>query len=73
MIDASTEGSLMKLDIDNAHELYERIEKNQIIWPSERKTLRKTTRVYNVDVMTSLVAQMEVLRLKIDIYLCPLT
>lgn len=43
---------MMKLDIDEADELYERIVENQSMWPSERKTTSKTAGVHNVDVVT---------------------
>ncbi|XP_022891706.1 uncharacterized protein LOC111406525 [Olea europaea var. sylvestris] len=66
MIDASAGGSVMKLDVDEAYDLYERIAENQSMWPTDRKTPRKTAGLHNVDAVTALAAQMEVLTMKMD-------
>ncbi|XP_022846278.1 uncharacterized protein LOC111369022 [Olea europaea var. sylvestris] len=66
MIDVSTGGSVMKLDVDEAYDLYERVAENQSTWPTDGETPRKTTGLHNVDAVTALAAQMEVLTMKMD-------
>ncbi|XP_022883647.1 uncharacterized protein LOC111400465 [Olea europaea var. sylvestris] len=66
MIDASAGGSVMKLDVDEAYDLYEKIAKNQLMWPTDREAPWKTSGLHNVDAVTALVAQMEVLTMKMD-------
>ncbi|XP_022876967.1 uncharacterized protein LOC111395200 [Olea europaea var. sylvestris] len=66
MIDASAGRSVMKLDVDEARDLYERIAENQSMWPADRKAPRKIAWVHNVDAVTVLAAQMEVLTMKMD-------
>lgn len=53
MIDASARGSVMKLDVDEAYDLYEKIAKNLSMWPTDRETPRKTSGLHNIDVMTA--------------------
>ncbi|XP_022899229.1 uncharacterized protein LOC111412524 [Olea europaea var. sylvestris] len=66
MIDASAGGSVMKLDVDEAYDLYEKIAENQSMWPTDREAPRKTSGLHNVDAVTALAAQMEVLTMKMD-------
>ncbi|XP_022859404.1 uncharacterized protein LOC111380150 [Olea europaea var. sylvestris] len=66
MIDASAGGSVMKLDVDEAYDLYEKIAENQSMWPTDREAPRKTSGLHNVDAVTALAAQMEVLTVKMD-------
>ncbi|XP_022859682.1 uncharacterized protein LOC111380372 [Olea europaea var. sylvestris] len=66
MIDASAGGSIMKLDVYEAYDLYERIAENQSMWPIDRKTPRKTAGRHNVDAVIALATQMEVLTMKMD-------
>ncbi|XP_022855324.1 uncharacterized protein LOC111376589 [Olea europaea var. sylvestris] len=66
MIDASAGGSVMKLDVDEAYDLYEKIAENQSMWPTDREAPRKTSGLHNVDVVTALAAQIEVLTMKMD-------
>ncbi|XP_022895234.1 uncharacterized protein LOC111409414 [Olea europaea var. sylvestris] len=66
MVDASAEGSIMTINADDAYDLYERIAKNQSMWPSNREVPRKTTGIYNVDAVIALTAQMESITRKIE-------
>ncbi|XP_022883520.1 uncharacterized protein LOC111400337 [Olea europaea var. sylvestris] len=66
MIDASAGGSVMTLDVDEAYDLYEKIAENQSMWPTDREAPRKTSGLHNVDAMTALAVQMEVLTMKMD-------
>ncbi|XP_022883158.1 uncharacterized protein LOC111399906 [Olea europaea var. sylvestris] len=66
MIDVLAGGSVMKLDVDEAYDLYEKIAENQSMWPTDRKAPRKTSGLHNVDAVTALAAQMEVLTMKMD-------
>ncbi|XP_022843250.1 uncharacterized protein LOC111366787 [Olea europaea var. sylvestris] len=56
----------MKLDVDEAYDLHEKIAENQSMWPTNREALRKTSGLHNVDVVTALAVQMEVLTMKMD-------
>ncbi|XP_022880768.1 uncharacterized protein LOC111398040 [Olea europaea var. sylvestris] len=66
MIDASAGGSVIKLDVDEAYDLYEKIAENQSMWPTDREAPRKTSGLHNVDAVTALADQMEVLTMKMD-------
>ncbi|XP_022872320.1 uncharacterized protein LOC111391352 [Olea europaea var. sylvestris] len=66
MIDTSARGSVMKLGVDEAYDLYEKIAKNQSMWPIDREAPRKTLGLHNVDAVTALTAQIEVLTMKMD-------
>ncbi|XP_022891970.1 uncharacterized protein LOC111406834 [Olea europaea var. sylvestris] len=56
----------MKLDVDEAYDLYEKIDKNKSMCPTDRKAPRKTAGIHNVDAMTAMALQMEVFTMKID-------
>lgn len=56
----------MKMGIDEAHELYERIAENQSVWLVDRDTLKKSTSTYNVNAIIALAAQMELITVKLD-------
>ncbi|XP_022864581.1 uncharacterized protein LOC111384524, partial [Olea europaea var. sylvestris] len=66
MIDTLAGGSVMKLDVDEAYDLYEKIAENQSMWPTDREAPRKTSGLHNVDAVIALAAQMEVLTMKMD-------
>lgn len=63
MIDALVRASMMKLDFDEANEIYEKITQNQSMCPINRKAQRKM-----IDAMTALTAQLEVLTTNWIIY-----
>lgn len=44
----------MKMEIDDAYELYERIAENQADWPTERDFPKKTTCMHIIDSVTVL-------------------
>lgn len=48
MIHASAGGSLMKMLVDNAYELYERVLENNAMQPFDKKTTKKTAELHNI-------------------------
>lgn len=66
MADVSAGDSVMTLEMDNAFNLYERITENQANWPIDRKVLKKAAGMHNIDAVTVLVAQLEVITKKLD-------
>lgn len=50
----------MKMNIDENYDLYEKIVENQSMWPTNMNNPKKAG-IYNVDAVTTLVAQMKVL------------
>ncbi|XP_022847548.1 uncharacterized protein LOC111370071 [Olea europaea var. sylvestris] len=66
IVDASAGGSILTIEVDDAHNLFERIAKNQVNWLTDREGPRKTTGLHNVDAVTALAAQMEAITKKLD-------
>ena len=56
LLDASTAGAHMSKSEDEAYQLLENMAMNNCQWPSKRVTLKKPTRMYEVDVFSKLVA-----------------
>lgn len=56
----------MDMPVKRAYQLYERIVENWSMWPIERKISRKTTTIHNVDTFPALVAQIEIITMKMD-------
>lgn len=65
MADVSAKGSMMKMGIDEAHELYERISYNQSTWPIDRYMLKKLVGMHSTDAAIKLVAQTEAITKKL--------
>lgn len=57
MVDASTRGSIMTMNMDDAYEIYEIITENQSMWLNDKKVQRKTFGMHNVDVVTVLATR----------------
>lgn len=66
MTNASTGSLVMKMTIEDAHELYDRITENHINWPIAINFLKKSVGVHNIDAVTALASQMEVITKKLD-------
>ncbi|CAA2989822.1 probable mitochondrial-processing peptidase subunit beta, mitochondrial, partial [Olea europaea subsp. europaea] len=64
--DASVGGLILDIPLDNALDLFERIVENQSMRLSDMEVMRKTTGIYNVDVVTALTVQMEVITRNLD-------
>lgn len=64
MTDASTDNSMMKMDVDDVYELFERIAENQANWQTNRNFPKKSIGVHNIGVATASTAQMEVVTKK---------
>lgn len=56
----------MKIDINEAHELYKTITENQAIWLTNKGIPRKLVVVHNIDAVIVITVQMEVLTMKLD-------
>lgn len=67
IIDASAGRSILTIEIDNAHKLFEMIAENQASWPIDGEALRKAAGMYIVDVVTTLATQIEAITKKLDI------
>lgn len=63
-IDAAAGGALMTKSIDYAYELLENMVANNYQWPTERSMHRKVTRIHEVNVITTLTAQVAALSKK---------
>ena len=59
-------GTLGKKTPKQAYELLEEMASNSYQWPIERLPVRRTSGVHNIDAITALAAQMQVLNKKID-------
>lgn len=57
---------LLNIPLDNALDMFERIAENESARPLDREMPRKTARVYNVDISTLLITQMEALIKRLD-------
>ncbi|XP_022846187.1 uncharacterized protein LOC111368910 [Olea europaea var. sylvestris] len=66
IVDASVGGSILTIEVDDAHNLFERIAENQANWLTDREAPRKIVGLHNVDAVTALVAQMEAITKKLD-------
>ncbi|XP_022891701.1 uncharacterized protein LOC111406521 [Olea europaea var. sylvestris] len=66
IVDASAGGSILTIEVDDAHNLFERIAENQANWLTDREAPRKAARLHNVDAVTALATQMEVITKKLD-------
>lgn len=52
--------------VNNAYDLYEKITENQSMQPTEKKTPKKTMVIHNINAVTTLATQIEVLTNKLD-------
>ena len=60
MVDASTNGLLLSKSYNEAYEILERIANNNYQWPSTRQIVaRGAAGVHNIDVITTLSAQVK--------------
>lgn len=66
IVDASAGGSILTIEVDDAHNLFERIAENQANWPTDREAPRKAAGMHNIDSVTALAAQMEAITKKLD-------
>lgn len=66
MVDAAAGGTIMRKTPEEAYELLEEMASNSYQWPVERQQLRRAAGVHEVDAITALAAQMEMLNKKID-------
>ncbi|XP_022889000.1 uncharacterized protein LOC111404422 [Olea europaea var. sylvestris] len=66
IVDAFAGGSILTIEVDDAHNLFERIAENQANWLTDRKAPRKISGLHNVDAVTALAAQMEAITKKLD-------
>ena len=58
MVDASANEALLSKSYTEAYEILERITNNNSQWPSTRQIVaRKAVGVYNIDAITTLLAQ----------------
>ena len=57
LVDATTGGSLMGKNIEDAHKLLEKMATNAYQWPSECNTPKKTLGSYELDVLITLSSQ----------------
>lgn len=64
----SADGSVMKMEIDDAYQLYERIVECQANWLTERDFPKKAAGIYNIDIVTTLAEQMEVIMNSLTTY-----
>ena len=65
MIDVATGGTLMGKTPEAAYKLLEEMASNNYQWSSERSLPRKTVGAHNIDVVTTLSAQMTALSNKL--------
>ena len=65
MVDATAGGSLMRRTPDDAYRLLDDMVNNVFNWQSER-TNRKPAGIHNINTLSSLSAQMELLNKKMD-------
>lgn len=56
----------MNMPIYSTYDLYERMVENQFTWPTKREISQKIVVIHNIDVVTTLAAQMELLTKKLD-------
>ena len=61
LLDASTGGVPMSKSEDEAYQLLKNMAINNYQWLSERATLKKSTRMYEVDVFSNLAGQVSLL------------
>ncbi|XP_022872381.1 uncharacterized protein LOC111391398, partial [Olea europaea var. sylvestris] len=66
IVDASAGGSILTIEVDDAHNLFERIAENQANWLTDREAPRKAAGLHSVDAVTALAAQMEAITKKVD-------
>ncbi|XP_022848704.1 uncharacterized protein LOC111371006 [Olea europaea var. sylvestris] len=66
IVDSSAGGSILTIEVDDVHNLFETIAENQANWLTDRKAPRKTAGLHNVDAVTALAAQMEAITKKLD-------
>lgn len=66
MADASSRSSMIKMDIDDAHELYKRIVVNQANQLTDKDFSNKSVSIHNIEAMTTLATQIKVVTKKLD-------
>jgi len=67
IIDAATRRALMKKEHDKAYELLEEMALNSKQWQSDQAIPRKAVRVYEIDTISIINAQLAVLTKKLDV------
>ena len=65
-IDAAASGALMANTIDSAYELLENMVANNYQWPMKRAMNKKVVGIHEIDVITTLTAQVATLSKKFD-------
>lgn len=68
IIDASVGRSILYIEVDDAHNLIERIAENLANWPTDGEVLRKVARMHNVHAVTTLAAMIEAKTKKLDTF-----
>ena len=61
MVDAAAGGALFKKSTEDAYNLLEEMAINHFQWPSERATMTKVARIYEVDPLVALTTQISTL------------
>lgn len=73
MLDSAAGGTFMKKSPYEAYELLDKMASNNFNWQSERGVVRKPVGIHQVDAITSLASQVEMLTRKIDRLQTPAT